>query len=109
MLLFSSYFFKINICHLTLFQEHYQRVKVWIQFKVDTLSVLLWVQTVCKGYQQTMKVATIMKIVKSSCYPHFPVLKVGSVNIRSHIKPGISNIILGECSLDMTSRKNNHA
>ena len=26
---------------------------VWIQIRTDILSVLIWVQTVCKGYQQT--------------------------------------------------------
>ena len=30
---------------------------VWIQIKTDILSVLLGVQTVCKGYQKTTKVA----------------------------------------------------
>ena len=31
---------------------------VLIQIRTDILSVLIWVQTVCKGYQQTTKVAT---------------------------------------------------
>ena len=26
---------------------------LWIQFRPDILSGLIWVQTVCKGYQQT--------------------------------------------------------
>ena len=26
---------------------------VWIQIRPDALSGLIWVQTVCKGYQQT--------------------------------------------------------
>ena len=30
---------------------------VWIQIKNDILSARIWVQTVCKGYQQTTKVA----------------------------------------------------
>ena len=30
---------------------------VWIQIGTDILSVPIWVQTVCKGYQQTLKVA----------------------------------------------------
>ena len=37
------------------FQEHCQTV--WIQIRTDILSVLIWVQTVCKGLQQTTKVA----------------------------------------------------
>ena len=30
---------------------------VWIQIRTDVTSVLIWAQTVCKGYQQTIKVA----------------------------------------------------
>ena len=30
---------------------------VWIQIRTDILSVLIWVQTVYKGYQLTIKVA----------------------------------------------------
>ena len=37
---------------------------VWIQIRTDILSVLIWVQTVCKGYQQRTKVAA-SKIVIS--------------------------------------------
>ena len=52
----------------TKFQEHYQvsnTIKcqtVWIQirtnvlFRTDVLLVLIWVQVVCKGYQQMKKV-----------------------------------------------------
>ena len=29
---------------------------VWIQIRTDILSVLIWVQNVCKGYQKTTKV-----------------------------------------------------
>ena len=42
---------------------------VWIQIRtdVDVLSVLIWVQTVCKGYQQTtnFKNDTSREIVKN--------------------------------------------
>ena len=31
---------------------------VWIQIRSDNLSGLIWVQTVCKGYQQMTKVVT---------------------------------------------------
>ena len=37
---------------------------VWIQIRPDVLSGLIWVQTVCKGYQQTTKVATSGERVK---------------------------------------------
>ena len=39
---------------------------VWIQIRTDILSVLIWVQTVSKGYQQTTKVATSKKRDKES-------------------------------------------
>ena len=37
---------------------------VWIQIRTDILSVLIWVQTVCKGYQQMTKVAASLERVK---------------------------------------------
>ena len=33
---------------------------VWIQIRTDVLSVLIWVQTVCKGYQQATRTANIL-------------------------------------------------
>ena len=30
---------------------------VWIMIKIDVLSAQIWIQTVCKGYQQMTKVA----------------------------------------------------
>ena len=36
---------------------------VWIQIRTDILSVPIWVQTVCNGYQHTTKVAASMKRV----------------------------------------------
>ena len=36
---------------------------VWIQIRTDILSVLIWVWTVCKCYQQMTKVATSKEIV----------------------------------------------
>ena len=35
-----------------------------IQIRTDVLSVLIWVQTICKGYQQTTKVAADKERVK---------------------------------------------
>ena len=37
---------------------------VWIKIRPNILSGLIWVQTVCKGYQQTTKVAPSEKRVK---------------------------------------------
>ena len=41
---------------------------VWIQIRTDNLLVLIWVQTVCKCYQQMTKVLTTImgKVVKGS-------------------------------------------
>ena len=60
-----AYFFVV--CGLFLLNEIFQKnlpgipsecQTVWIQIRPDILSGLIWVQTVCKGYQQTTKVAT---------------------------------------------------
>ena len=54
LLTFSKITFFQNILSGTLSQCQ----TVWIQIMTDILSVLIWVQTVNKGYQQTMKIAT---------------------------------------------------
>ena len=36
-------------------QEHYQSQTVGIQIRANILLVLIWVQTVCKGYQHIKK------------------------------------------------------
>ena len=60
--------FKINTFKI-LFQEHYQSAKtVWIQFRTDILSVLSRIQTVCKGYHQTTKVAASKERVDKVSY-----------------------------------------
>ena len=38
---------------------------VWIQFKTNFLSVMIWVQSVCKGYQQMTKVTASQERVNS--------------------------------------------
>ena len=46
-------FFNINFFE-KLFQEYHLSVKQrWIQIRPDVLSDLIWVQIVCKSYQQT--------------------------------------------------------
>ena len=51
-------FFKIKFFE-KFFQEYYQSVaKNWIQIRPDILSGQIWVQAVCKGYQQATKVTT---------------------------------------------------
>ena len=38
---------------------------VWIQIRPDILLFLIWVQTICKGYQQTTKAATSRQTVNN--------------------------------------------
>ena len=48
-------FFKINFFE-KFFQEHLYVTRVsnfWIQIRPNILAGLIWVQAVCKGYQQT--------------------------------------------------------
>ena len=52
----------LTVFQMIFFQEHYQCQTVWIQIKTDVLSVLIWVQTICKGYQQTTKVAVSLDL-----------------------------------------------
>ena len=56
-----------NFCMLLSFQNQlFQKIlsvtlsecqTVWIQIRTDIMLVLIWIQTVCKGYSQTTKVA----------------------------------------------------
>ena len=41
--------------------EHNQCQTVWIKIRTDILWVLIWVHSVCKGYQQTAKIAASEK------------------------------------------------
>ena len=50
---------------------------VWTQVRTEALSVLIWVQTVCKGYQQTTKATDSKERVKKKC----PCLNKLSVSI----------------------------
>ena len=57
---FQNLFFFQQILSRTLLECQ----KVWIQPRTDILSILILVQTVYKGYQQTKKVATSKQRVK---------------------------------------------
>ena len=61
LLLSADFFFKINFLKKKIFQEHYQCKMVWIQIRTSYLLVLIWVQIVYKGCQQTTKVAASKK------------------------------------------------
>ena len=52
-LLSSADFFKINLSEKILSGIPSECQTVWIQIRPDILSGLIWVQSVCKGYQQT--------------------------------------------------------
>ena len=57
---FASFFFVV--CHFFFQNLFFRKIilgiplecqAVWIQIRPDVMSGLMWVQTVCKGYQQT--------------------------------------------------------
>ena len=53
-----GFFFKINFFKINLAGIPSECQTVWIKIRPDILSRLIWIQTVCKGYQQMTKVAT---------------------------------------------------
>ena len=67
MLLFSS----DNIYSKLSFSKNYSRntePTVWIQLTTDVLLVLIWVQTVCEGYQPTTNIVASKERVKLPIY-----------------------------------------
>ena len=65
-LLSPGLFFNVFFCRRLIFfkiikiiffqnqlQEYHQCQTVWIQIRPDMWSGLIWIQTICKGYQQT--------------------------------------------------------
>ena len=65
---------KVNINFSFFFyQEHHtsECQTVWIQIRTDSLSGLIWVQTVCIGFQQTTVVPASKEIVKPGLRPDF--------------------------------------
>ena len=64
---FADFFSKLTFSK-KFFQVHYHCQKVWIQTRTNIFSVPIWVQTVCKGYQQTTKVATSKERIVQSCF-----------------------------------------
>ena len=69
---FHSSFCRLLICFkISLFNKAISRTlsecqAVWIQIRTDILSVLVWVQIVCKGYQQATEVAASIARVKGN-------------------------------------------
>ena len=58
LLLSSTDFFQKELFQKILSGTQSECHTVWIQIRTDILPVRIWVQTVCKGYQQTTKVGT---------------------------------------------------
>ena len=58
-------FFLINFFKQNLSGIPSECLTAWVQIRSDKNSGLVWVQTVCKGYQQMTKVATSRERVKS--------------------------------------------
>ena len=56
-------FFKIHFYKKVLSETQSESQTVWTQTRTDVLSVLIWVQIVCKCYQQTTRVNGIAKLV----------------------------------------------
>ena len=56
-------FFKINFFKKN-FRNTIRCQTIWSRSKTNVLWVLIWVQTVCKGYQQTTKVTASMERVE---------------------------------------------
>ena len=56
----NSFFLKIKILSETLSECQMIRIPI----RTDLLSVLIWFQTVCKGYQQATKVAASKERLK---------------------------------------------
>ena len=72
--IFAVFFFHDSVVVCRLFFKNYlsklysetlsECQMVWIQIRTDGLSVLIWVQTVWKGYQQMTKLATSKERLK---------------------------------------------
>ena len=77
-LLTSADFFKKNLQNI-LSGTLSECQTVWIQIRTDILSVLIWVQTLCKGYQQMINV-TASKERVNYCFSE---LSMGSATILS--------------------------
>ena len=86
-----SLFFKINFFQKILSVTLSECQTIWIQIRTDILSVLIWVQTVCKGYQPMTKVPASKERVKilhhvMSCEDTFSdTFAKGSISRLRHI------------------------
>ena len=60
-LLSSADFFQNLLFQKILSGTLWEYQTIWIQIRADILLVLIWVKTVCKGYQQMTKIAAIAR------------------------------------------------
>ena len=82
---------------------------VWIQIRPDILSGLIWVQTVCKGYKQMIKVTASRQRVRYSTFWLKPWLKsisfgsnffyLAKVLATTNSEPGLALDVLNFCPL----------
>ena len=50
---FSYFYYRLRpFSKSTCSKKCFDEQKVWIQIRLDILFVMIWVQTICKGYQQ---------------------------------------------------------
>ena len=66
LLLSSADFFKISFSRKIPSGTLSGCQSVWVQIRTDILSVLIWVQTVCNGYQQKTKALTSKELVEKT-------------------------------------------
>ena len=81
---FLNHFFEKNISGIPS-----ECQTVWVQIRPDILSGLVWVQTVCKGYQQTTLVGK--DAVQLLC---------NSIRIKKKSLERVSNIATGRYKTD---------
>ena len=87
----SADFFQTNLSQKVLSGTLSECQMVLIQIRADFLSVLIWVQTVCKGYQQTTKVATSKTAIQQVS------IKTRQGNMLSH--KSIFNFLNSHCAI----------
>ena len=63
---FHAFVVKLNILKNYFMNAISECLMVWIQIRTDILLVLNWVQTVCKGHQQTKKVSSSKERIKAA-------------------------------------------
>ena len=73
------------------FRKSFTVTTVWIQIRPDILPGLIWVQTVCKGYQQTTLVVKEIKTEQLDTKQCLKIIKVsGSTQLSIKINLGTS-------------------